>query len=50
MEMRVEWFDPKTGDRRSDGHMTGGAITTFNPPFAGDVVLHLSVKGQQFPG
>ena len=49
-EMRVEWFDPKTGDRRSDGHMTGGAITTFNPPFAGDVVLHLSARGQQFPG
>ena len=41
-EMDVEWFDPKTGERKSGDRVTGGAVITFAPPFAGDVVLHLS--------
>jgi hypothetical protein len=40
--MKVEWFNPSTGERIKQKSIRGGSsIQSFRAPFAGDAVLHL---------
>ena len=41
----VEWMDPKTGVKTAGEDVSGGATSTFTPPFSGDAVLYL--KGER---
>ena len=42
-ELTVRWFHPRTGDFHSATAITGGNSShSFEPPFAGDAVLHLA--------
>ena len=38
-EVRVIWFDPRTGERTLEGRMGKGAGMEFEPPGEGDWVL-----------
>ncbi len=40
----VEWFNPRTGDLVKGSSIQGGGNKVFSPPFAGDVVLHLTAN------
>jgi len=40
--LKVEWFNPDTGETRPSGTTTGGASREFTAPFSGDAVLYLS--------
>jgi hypothetical protein len=41
-ELRVRWFNPRTGEFQSAEAVQGGSSKQeFKPPFAGDAVLHL---------
>ncbi len=40
----VEWMNPSTGAKIAGGKASGGATTTFNPPFSGDAVLYLRAQ------
>lgn len=37
----VEWFNPRTGDKRTGDAVNGGAMSSFQSPFEGDAVLYL---------
>ncbi|MGD0111228.1 MAG: putative collagen-binding domain-containing protein, partial [Armatimonadota bacterium] len=41
-DMRVEWFDPASGERVSAPSVAGGARRHFAAPFGGDAVLFIS--------
>ena len=36
-----EWCEPRTGKRQAGERVSGGATTTYSPPFAGPAVLYL---------
>jgi uncharacterized protein DUF6298/collagenase-like protein with putative collagen-binding domain len=40
-DVAIEWFDPSTGATQPGGTARAGGPTTFESPFAGDVVLYL---------
>jgi Putative collagen-binding domain of a collagenase len=40
----VEWMNPASGVRTLDAEVSGGAESTFTPPFDGDAVLYLRRK------
>ncbi len=42
----VEWMNAGTGAKLSGADVMGGATITFTPPFGGDAVLYLRVKGE----
>ncbi len=42
--MVVEWFNPRTGDKRAGDQVDGGAKRIFRAPFDGDAVLYLRGK------
>ncbi|MBI5771355.1 MAG: DUF4038 domain-containing protein [Verrucomicrobia bacterium] len=42
--MTVEWFNPRTAEKRAGERVGGGAKRQFQAPFPGDAVLHLSAK------
>jgi hypothetical protein len=37
----VEWMNAATGDKSHGASVSGGASTTFTPPFSDDAVLYL---------
>jgi len=39
--MAVEWFNPRTGEKRSGEKTAGNAQRSFRSPFAGDAVLYV---------
>ncbi|MGA9364573.1 MAG: T9SS type A sorting domain-containing protein [Bacteroidota bacterium] len=39
--LKVEWFNPSTGDTSDSGTISGGASRSFNPPFTGEAVLYV---------
>jgi Protein of unknown function (DUF4038)/Putative collagen-binding domain of a collagenase len=39
--LAVEWMEPATGAKTPGGPVSGGATSTFTPPFNGDAVLYL---------
>jgi hypothetical protein len=39
----VEWMNPATGAKVPGPIVGGGALITFQPPFSGDAVLHLTI-------
>lgn len=39
--LEVEWFDPKTGETKNGGTITGGATRSFTAPFSGDALLYI---------
>jgi hypothetical protein len=42
-DLAVRWYQPRTGDFRSATAIKGGNFKhPFDPPFAGDAVLHLA--------
>ena len=40
----VEWFTPRTGEKREGEQVKGGAKHSFQAPFTGDAVLYLKVE------
>ncbi|MBI3922027.1 MAG: hypothetical protein HY318_11470 [Armatimonadetes bacterium] len=38
---RVNWFNPRTGQRHEGGTIVGGDLRALEAPFAGDGVLHI---------
>ncbi len=40
----VEWFNPRTGEKRVGDKVTGGAKRLFKTPFEGDAVLYLRTE------
>jgi hypothetical protein len=41
-ELKVEWFNPTTGEAKPSGVTTGGRRRDFTAPFSGDAVFYLS--------
>jgi hypothetical protein len=39
--LAVEWFNPRSGEKRTSDKVPGGAQRPFQAPFAGDAVLYL---------
>jgi hypothetical protein len=39
--LAVEWFNPRTAEKKTAENAVGGARRTFQVPFKGDAVLHL---------
>ena len=39
--LAIEWFNPRTGEKRAGDRVEGGAQRPFQAPFAGDAVLYL---------
>jgi hypothetical protein len=39
--MDVEWFNPRTAEKRNGNRAVGGAKRALQAPFAGDAVLYL---------
>ena len=44
-QFAVEWTEAATGVKTVGEDVSGGAMTKFTPPFAGDAVLYLKAKG-----
>ncbi len=42
-QFAVEWMNPATGAKVPGPIVGGGALITFQPPFSGDAVLHLTI-------
>jgi len=41
-ELKVEWFNPTTGEAKPSGTASGGRKRDFSAPFSGDAVFYLS--------
>ena len=42
--MAVEWFNPRTAEKRAGEKVAGGAKRQFQAPFKGDAVLYLRAE------
>jgi hypothetical protein len=45
--LSARWYDPTTGKAVAGPAIAGGAAQPFQPPFAGDAILHLSTGSRQ---
>lgn len=39
--LKVEWFNPRTGETRDGGMSNGGTKQSFKTPFSGDAILYI---------